>query len=404
MGKKPPKPSARVRRAAETNDAVERILESSNRLWAALTPEQIPGAQENVRRLRRGEAAWWPPAVKRQLGGHLVTLMDFIARRAVVDLWRQQGRVAYDLNPEMAAHLYRADLRGKLPGGLFRRLPHISPMVPLPRPWPFRANDGTEGLIRAYFLTGHVGQAFCPTTDPRSQGLLVMPWIEWSHAVEGEYEAVATPLFALPDTEEPFTLDDVIDRTNAWAGTASDGTEKRMVRQILPGLMSVLMYLCCDNRDVQEPVSRGPGASKRRKAAPPRDPFWVQVGWRIGPKLHATRMLAQGGGRIRDGVSVPSGVEYGPQHRVGHYKWVRHGPGRSQQSFKFIEPYWTKRELMEQMWAEGREIGTGIIPVDQQRGDPSGHRDVRRSNLGRAKAKEIREREAQRAREDGWEF
>lgn len=395
MGKKPPRASARVRRASETNDAVERILASTARLWHSLRPSEIPEAQENVRRLRRGEPAWWPPQVRRHIPPeHLVNLMDHIARHAVVDLWRQQGRVAYDLNPEMAAQLYRADLKGKLPGGLFQRLPHISPMVPLPRPWPFRAITGTEGLIRAYFLTGRVGQAFCPTTDPRSEGLGVMPWIEWTTTREDEYEAVATPVFALPDTEAPFTLDDVIDQTNAWAGTESEGTEKEMVRQILPGLLSVLTYLCCDNRDVEEPPA--PRAGKRGKAAPPRDPFYVRVGWHIGPKLHAARMKAQGGGAARGGVAVPSGVEYGPQHRAGHYKTVHHGPKKSLTSLRWVDPYWTKRELLE----DGQEPGTGIIPVDQQRRDPSGHRDVKLANLGRAKEKEIREREAQRAREE----
>jgi hypothetical protein len=390
------KPSARVRRAAETNDAVERILASTNRLWADMGPKDIPGAQENVRRLRRGEAAWWPPAVKEQIGSHMVSLMDHVARAAVVDLWRQQGRIAYDINPEMAAALYRADLKGKLPGGLFQRLPHISPMIPLPRPWPFHNANGRRGLIRAYLLTGHIGQAFCPTTDPRSEGLAVMPWIEWGNTAPDEYQAVATPLFMLPDTDQPFTLDDVIDRTNAWAGTSSDGTEKKLVRQILPGLMSVLTYLCCDNRDVEPPPPPAAAKGKRRRA-PDRDPFYVRVGWHIGPKLHAARTRAQAAPRP-GGVSVPTGVEYGPQHRAGHYKVVHHGAGRALQSLRWVDPYWTKRELLE----EGEEPGTGVIPVDAQRRDPQGHRDVKLANLGRTRAEEIRER--QREREEEWDW
>lgn len=396
------KPSPRVRRAAETNEAVERIIACTAR--AARDLAAIPQASENVRRLRRGEPAQWSRALISQYGAEsILGVNDHVARNAVVDLWRQQGRIAYDLHPEMAAQLYRADLKGKLPGGLFNRLPHINPLIPLPRPWPFRSTR--NGLIRGYFLTGLIGrEAFCPTTDPNRVGLGIMPWIEWEGADPDNYLDVATPLFVLPNTDDPFTLEDVLEHTGTWHNSVAQGGEMKLVRQILPGLMSIMMYLCCDNRDVQEPVDRGPGASKRSKATPPRDPFWVQVGWHIGPKLHATRMLAQGGGWIRDGVSVPSGVEYGPQHRVGHYKWVRHGPGRSQQSFKWIDPYWTKLDLLEQMRAEGREPGTGIIPVDPQRGDPSSRRDVKLSNLGRAKEKEIREREAQRAREDDWDW
>jgi hypothetical protein len=400
VGKKGGKPSVRVRRASETNEAVERILASTARLWHEIRPANIPHAQDNVRRLRRGEPAWWPSDMHARFGQHMLALQDHIARHAVVDLWRQQGRVAYDLHPEMAAQLYRADLKGRLPGGLFRRLPHISPMVPLPRPWPFVSNTGVKGLIRAYFLTGSVGQSFCPTTDPRSEGLVVMPWIEWDHAVDGEYEAVATPLFALPNTDKPFTLDDVIDSTNTWAGVTDAAGEKELVRplvkQILPGFMSVLTYLCCDNRDVVEPqpvkARRGP----RMQAAPPREPFYVRVGWHIGPKLHDQRMLAQGGGR--GAVAVPSGVEYGPQHRAGHYKRVHHGPRRSLESVRWVDPYWTKRELLE----EGQEPGTAVIPVDRQRRDPANHRDVKLVNLGRTKAEEIKAR--QQAREDEWEF
>lgn len=407
MSKK--KPSPRVRRAAETNEAVERIVTSVNNLSAEVAVS--PQARENLRRLRQGQEARWSQRLVSEFGaGTVLATNDRISRIAVVDLWRREGRRAYDIHPEMATSLYRADLKGKLPGGLFDRLPHISPMLPLPRPWPFKiprtaSSPARSGLIRGYFLTGVVGRgAFCPTTDKRSDGLGIMPWIEWEGADPTAYQGAFTPLFVLPSTRDPFTIDDIINRTNSWHGNELDGSDRKIVRQILPGALSIMMYLCSDNRDVQEPAERGPGASKRSKAAPPRDPFWVQVGWHIGPKLHATRMLAQGGGRIRDGVSVPSGVEYGPQHRVGHFKWVRHGSGRSQQSFKWIDPYWTKLDLLEQMRAEGREPGTGIIPVDPQRRDPSSHRDVKLSNLGRTKEKEIREREAQQHRESDWDW
>jgi hypothetical protein len=399
------KPSPRVRRAAETNEAVERIIACTQRAAADLAP--IPQAAENVRRLRRGMGTTWPyPLVEAYGAEKVLSLDDYVLRNAVVDLWRLEGRIAYDLHPEMAAKLHRADLKGKVPGDLFSRLPHRSPLVPLPRPWPFQS--GRKGLIRGFFLTGVVGKGgdagLCITTDPRSDGLGVMPWIEWEGAGPDDYEKVVTPLFVLPSTRDAFTVADIVDHTNDWHGTETDGNERKIVKQILPGAISVLMYLCCDNRDMPEHGDRGPGASKRGRAAPPRDPFYVRVGWHIGPKLHAARLLAQGGGQLRDGVSVPSGVEYGPQHRVGHFKWVHHGPARSQQSFKWIDPYWTKLDLLEEMRAEGREPSTGIIPVDAQRRDPAGHRDVKLSNLGRAKEREIREREAQRSREDDWDW
>lgn len=399
MGKK--KMSPRMRRAAEANEAVERITMCTQRLSADLA--DIPQAGENVRRLRRGESARWPQGLVDQYGAEsILALNDNVSRNAVVDLWRQQGRVAYDIHPELATQLYRSDLKGKMPGNLFERLPHINPVIPLPRPWPFRSTR--NGLIRAYFITGLKGQeAFCRTTDPGRTGLGVMPWIEWEGAAPDDYLEVTTPLFALPNTNGPFTLDDVLNQTSAWHNTVAQGGEMKLIRQILPGLMSLMMYLCCDNRDMpseQQEASTG----KRRQAAPPRDPYWVRVGWHIGPKLHSQRMLAQGGGRDRGGVSVPSGAEYGPQHRVGHYKVVHHGPKKSLQSLRWIQPYWTKKEELERMLEEGQEPGTQVVPVDHQRRDPSGHRDVKLANLGTEKAKEVREREAQRRREENMEW
>jgi hypothetical protein len=401
--------SARVRRASETNDAVERIIGSINNLTAEVSVS--PQARENLRRLRQGQEARWSQDLIDRFGAATVmATSDRISRIAVVDLWRREGRRAYDIHPEMAASLYRADLKGAVPGGLFDRLPHINPMLPLPRPWPFTlprdgARPARSGLIRGYFITGVVGRrAFCPTTDKRADSLGIMPWIEWEGADPTTYKGAFTPLFVLPPTQDPFTINDIIEHTTAWHGAEPDDSDRKTVRQILPGALTLMMYLCADNRDVQEPAHRGPGASKRGKTAPPRDPFYVRVGWHIGPKLHAARMLAQGGGRLRDGVSVPSGVEYGPQHRVGHFKLVHHGPGRSQQTFTWLDPYWTKLDLLEQMWANGEEPGTGIIPVDAQTRDPARHRDVKLANLGRAKEKEIREREAQRAREGRMEW
>lgn len=391
--------SPRLRRAMGTNEAVERIIASTNRLSADLAG--IPGANENVRRLRQGQPALWARTMVERYGADTVlAINDHVSRNAVMDIWRQQGRIAYDLNPELTAQLYRTSLKGKLPGGLFTRLPHISPLVPLPRPWPFRSNDGTPGLIRAYFVTGRVGrEAFCPTTDPRSEGLGIMPWIEWSDTRGPDfYEDVATPLFVIPETEDPFTLDDVLDHTSAWHKARREGGEMKMVRQILPGFLSVLMYLCTDNRDMPAPAPPAAPRGKKRPA-PPRDPFYVRVGWHVGPALHAERIRAQQERtRERPGVPGASGVEYGPQHRIGHYKTIHHGPGKSLYSFNWVKPYWTKREMLE----AGTEPPTGVIPVEAQHKDPSSHRDVKLANLGRTRAEEIKAR--QEAREETWQW
>lgn len=400
MGKKAKGMSPRMRRASGTNDAVERIIACTNRASRDLSA--IPQASENVRRLRRGEPAQWPRSLVEAYGAEdVLSINDHASRNAVVDIWRQEGRVAYDIHPETAASMYRADLKGKLPGGLFNRLPHISPMMPLPHPWPFRSNDGTKGLIRAYFLTGRVGrESFCSTTDERSDGLGIMPWVEWEHFNgPDDYLGVATPLFVLPSTQDPFTMRDILDHTSAWHNSQAQGNEMKMVRQMLPGALTMLSYLCCKNADVDPPPTPARG---KRHQAPPRDPFYVRVGWHIGPKLHAAGGRA--GGRVRDGISVPSGVEYGPQHRVGHPKTVWVGPGRKRDESIWVDPYWTKLDMRDDMRDRGEEPGTQIVPVDPQHGDPASHKDIRRANLGTAKSREIAERERQQQRQDDWEF
>ncbi|MCP9209666.1 hypothetical protein [Streptomyces cucumeris] len=388
------KPSSRMRRAGEANESVERILDLTNQIGADLN--KVPGGMENAVRMRRGITPVWPMALERRVGfDAAATLLDRAASYAVVDLWRREGRVAYDVHPEMANSLYRSNLKGKLPGRIFSRLGHISPLIPLPHPWPVNFGSGVTGLIRAYFLTGRVGRAFCPTTDDRSEGLCIVPWID-SNPETPTYHDILTPVFPLPALDESFTLADMVNKSFEWHGVGErgEGIEK-ITKQILPGALTLLTYLCCKNADIEEPSSPTRG---RRRQAPSRDPYYVRVGWYVGPKLHAARSRASG--RIREGLSVPSGVEYGPQHRVGHVKTVWVGPGRKRDESVWVDPYWTKLESLD----EGQDPVTQVVPVDPQEKDPAGHRDVKLANLGRQRAKEVQEREAQRRREEGWDW
>lgn len=404
MGKKP---SVKIRRAGEANQAVERILDLTNQIQADL--EKTSVGMENAVRIRRGINPVWSLAVERQLGREaqakgltvsgfdvMATLMDRATTFALVDLWRKQGRLAYAVDPELANSLYRSDLKGKIPGDIFSRLRHINPMIPLPHPWPVKFAMGATGLIRAFFITGHIGRAFCPTTDPRSEGLCIVPWIDTVPEAP-TYHDVITPVFILPTSQNAFTLDDIIKKSYDWQGVAEGTPESRkLIKQILPGAVTMLTYLCCKNADIEAPPP-APTRGKRQQA-PSRDPYYVRVGWYIGPKLHAAR--SRSAGRSRDGISVPSGVEYGPQHRVGHMKTVWVGPGRKRGEVIWVDPYWTKLDLLD----EGEEPVTQVVPVDSQQGDPSSHRDIKLANLGTEKAKEIREREAQRRRENDWDW
>lgn len=394
------RPSPRLRRASEANQAVERILSLDNMMAADLRKWPHDGIGNAVK-MRRGITPTWNLAFERAYGAEkLTTLLDRAATHAVVDLWRHQGRLAYDVHPEMANSLYRSDLKGTLPSEIFTRLRHISPMIPLPHPWPVHFSAGGEGLIRAFFLTGRVGRAFCPTTDKRSEGLCIVPWID-TKPTSPTYHDILTPIFPLPTMTKAFTVNDVIAGSYEWhhvrdLDKKEERDSRRIIKQILPGALTMLSYLCCKNAEIEEPPPQ-PTKGKRRQA-PPRDPHYVRVGWYIGPKLHAAG--GRTGGRIRDGVSIPSGVEYGPQHRQGHPKTVWVGPGRKRGESIWVDPYWTKLDMLD----EGQEPVTQVVPVDPRRGDPSPHRDIKLANLGTQKATVIQGREAQRRREEGWDW
>lgn len=396
MSKRPP---VRQRRASEANAAVERILGLTNQIGVDL--RNAPTGMENAERMRRGIDPVWSMEVERAVGFEAAsTLMDRAATYAVVDLWRKQGRLAYDLHPEMANSLYRADLKGKLPGSIFTRLRHISPMIPLPHSWPVKFSGGEEGRIRGYFITGRTGRAFCSTKDERSEGLCIVPWIDTDPEAT-TYHDTLTPVFPLPSFDREFTLDDLIEHSYEWHGVTKGSPQeerqsRRLIKQILPSAVTLLSYLSCKNADIQEPP---PQPTRGRKGqAPSRDPFYVRVGWYVGPKLHAAQTRAAG--RTKDGLSTPTGVEYGPQHRVGHTRTVHVGSGRKKSEVVWVDPYWTKLNML----AEGEEPVTQVVPVEAQQKDPASHRDVRLANLGNVKAKEIRDREAQRRREEDMEW
>jgi hypothetical protein len=181
---------------------------------------------------------------------------------------------------------------------------------------------------------------------------------------------------------EKFSAQDAIKHVEQWQGAVVDSAELRRAmksfRPLLEMTFSVITYLCTDNRDVEEPPEwltaqrkRKTGKGRQRKE---REPFWVRVGWYIGPKLHEARQRASHA--PKSDVSIPSGVEYGPQHRAGHFKTVWIGPGKSgqrtQSTTTWIEPYWTKLEDLP----EDMDPPTQIVQVDPQRGDPFRRRNT----------------------------
>jgi hypothetical protein len=307
----------------------------------------------------------------------LTRVGDLIAEVAICDMWKRNGRVAYDMNEELTAALYRSRMEA-IPGSVFERLPHINPMVVLPDPWPVEdPSSGTTGWVRGWFLFGWVGDALCDTNAPEREGLGVMYFYDIVDQETGEMTPGPNRMvIPLPTGRAKITIKDAIQFVEEWHHVderAMDiGLSEKILAPLLRPTFSVMTYLCCDNRDVQEPVQNERRRKKTGKGRQePRAPFWVRVGWYVGPALHEARRRANSADR--SSVSIPSGVEYGPQHRAGHFKTVHHGPRKSQESTKWVEPYWTKREMLE----PGQDPVTVVVPVNPQRYDPLRRRGLR---------------------------
>jgi hypothetical protein len=307
----------------------------------------------------------------------LATVGDLIGEVAVVELWKENGRVCYDLHDELANALYRSKMSA-VPGELFDRIPHINPMIVFPEAWPIADGAAGTAYVRCVFVVGWNGNALCNTNDPDREGhALLFCYDVIDEGTGEEVPGGARDLIPLPTSMEKFTVREAIDFAGRWHSKDPDSDTRKLFQPLLEKTFSVITYLCTDNRDVEEPpdwtaTQRRKKTGKNRKK--PRDPFWVRVGWYVGPQLHDARQRASS--VKRDGPSIPSGIEYGPQHRAGHFKTVWIGPGktneRKQSTTRWVEPYWTKLEELP----ENQDPPTQIVPVVPQRKDPLRRRDT----------------------------
>jgi hypothetical protein len=375
----------RTRRAAEAHKAamahVDKLTEASMEL------RSVPKISRRIDAMMRGIAPGWDMSDRQQFdAATLERTGDLMGEIAACELWKRNGRVVYDLHHELADALYRSKMT-KVPGDLFNKLPHINPMVVLPDPWPAGKGRGglAEGYVRCFFIVGFTGKGLCNSNDPDRDGMALLFCYDVVDEDTGEIVAGGfRDLMPLPMDKKSFTAEEAIRFAEEWQGGSADGKDRsdavKTFRPILQKAFAVLTYLCTDNRDIEQPpewtmAQRKKKTGKNRR--PSRDPFWVRVGWYVGPQLHTARQRAAS--TNRSGISIPSGVEYGPQHRAGHFKTVWIGPGKSgqrtQSTTTWVEPYWTKLEDLP----EGQDAPTQIVPVDAQRGDPL----RRRKTVGR---------------------
>lgn len=343
----------------------------------------------------RSEMQWVLPLLERQARGmtgqvtgnpeleygisveELVEGATLSEQVAIGKMWERRGRVSYDINEQFAAELYRST-SDRLPGSVFDRLPHINPLVILPDPWPIHG-----ALVRGFYIYGlHEGGRDnpswpCFTNDPERDALGLLFVVDELDVDTGEVAQQIHVTMHVPTHRETFTLKDAITFSMAKERHAAVGKVVHGVfEELMRPALSILLYLCCDNRDMVEPVPfprQHHSKHRGKRQIRDRDPFFVEVGWRMGVQLHAARRAA---GRLLPGQGIPSGVEHAPHQKSGHFRQVKFGPGRSLSTTKWIDPYWVRLDLLE----EGADPITTVVGVEEQRHDPLRRRGLAKKN------------------------
>lgn len=381
MGKKRPAGPSRHSRGVKANEVTEIFVESLQE-------------RENDLRSRH---TWLLPTLNQMSTGSPITfdmqppagmapqdqamLVDIAAHVGVYRLWARQGRVTYDVNENLAAELYRSEYE-KLPGNIFAHLPHINPLVVLPDPWPVSLH-GSEGLVRGFFIHGYNYRPEQQTfTNEEVQGLGLLLVIDLINVDTGEVRGQTHMRLHVPTLLREFTFKQAVTfaaehlESNFVPATKNQSEEVvSLVESVLKPSLAILIYLCCDNRDAVEPAPFQNTKVRRASVRSDRDPFWVEVGWRMGPKLHAARRDA---GRILDGTSMPTGVKRAAHQRAGHFHKFLVGPGRPNQRTqtitRWVEPTWVGVGELP----EGADPITTVVTVDPQKHDPLRRRGLRR--------------------------
>ncbi len=302
-------------------------------------------------------------------------LIDVASHVGIFRMWARRGRVTYDLNEHLAAELYRST-SDELPGNIFDHLPHINPLVVLPEPWHVRYGS-VEGLVRGFYVFGFNQNPEQQTyTDEDIEGLGLLFVIDLLDPETWEVSDQTYVRMNVPTGRQRFTVRQAVTFAAAraeavWARQQDPRAVNRLFEDMLRPALSVLIYLCVDNRDlVEPPVAKPTRKHRRRTVSKNRDPFFVEVGWRIGPALHAARRAA---GRVLEGDGIPSGVQQAPHQRCGHFRRFRIGKGRAGEITRWVMPYWVRLDLLP----EDTDPITTVVPVDEQRHDPLRRRGLK---------------------------
>lgn len=310
-----------------------------------------------------GVPAYVPPQ-------YILEVRGYTMNCAIRSLWKRT-RIVYSIHPDMQRELVDST-SGRLPGDVFRLLPHTNPMIVFPGPVPISSPDGKHGRVLGIYVFGRrdEGTAICSTHDDQ-RDLLGLMCIIGLYDDRGNRVDTEVIRMHIPIGMQTFTIDDAVDRTLTLFAANMDAMLsmdqlRAWVGELMGLAINTLLYLCTDRPDLTAVRDRKRKRKPGKKKGSDRDtrpPTMIRVGWRIGPALMRVRKRAAAYHRKSDGSRRQP-----PHQRRCHYRWYHVGPGRTESVLKFIKPYMVNVDLLD------TELDVTVVPVSRPRPAPANRR------------------------------
>lgn len=247
----------------------------------------------------------------------------------------QRTRVVYRVHPGLAVSLADTDPNSAIPCEVFTRLPHPDPFVafPTPIPAPHGASSGklAEPAVYVGMLVTGLSRSLtmCSTTDPDLCLLNVSLVGRFRYIGQREQEFREYSV-RIPCLGDRYTVDEMIDTAGRFMATTDpEARENGAQRNAFRLAVSMLLYLCSGQSDIGARTAVAPGKKTRRQGSVPSTV--IDVGFDIGPKLHAAGQAAAAtansgnGSRVRAHIRKAHWHTYwtGPKDKqVADVRWI----------------------------------------------------------------------------------
>lgn len=345
---RPGEASAAAEAAVASIDRQARILAIMHPL--ATTPYFLWFGQTALGNMRPPEMLLESIARVETLPDDLRTEIRFTANDvAVLCLW-QEHRQVISPDPDLWAELSDTRTDMQIPAGLFDRMPYPDPFIVFPEPLVLPLDGGQYMTVRGFFVTGRQGMAL-QTSGGGTYHVGQMPvslaisqvqrggfrWYGLLFAAE-TWNADGTPIYVKSTGERDMiwtrltirdgaSIDDLVaESMQNFLDTEVGGDARTHAQAMLRAAVSMMVYLCADNRDVRV-INPPPVIVKRKGKVIRREkstaPVVIEAGFRIGATIRKYRRE-----RAAWQASNPTGRTMPPHLRAAHLQAFRVGPGR----------------------------------------------------------------------------